>query len=342
MNNRLGNLSGGLVRPRAWIALAIGDGGSAYDDKSGASYQYDSKVQNHKRVQEGDILFVRSSTGLQGAGRIKRIEIGSDQKQIARCPECKRSIGTKRARIGGSLYHCRGGHTFGTPMLDTIEVKTFRAHFDGDWIAADRPISAIELRRFALSKSMLLSIMPAELDEIVAFVGAWSSAAFRDHLRAWAGGSEPLADDEANDEPDLTPEGEDRRPAAMRSIRLRRGQRDFRDALIARYNGRCAISGCSVLGVLEAAHLRAYRGPGDNHASNGLLLRSDLHTLFDLDLLGIDPATCTVVLSKILKGSEYEKFGGAALAFASEKPPDKDALQQRWGLFLSNNPLAVD
>jgi hypothetical protein len=342
MSDGLRTSTKNLARPRAWIALAIGDGASPYDDESGASYQYDSKVQNHKQVQEGDILFVRSSTGLQGAGRIRRIEIGSDRKQIARCPECKRSIGARRARIGGGQYHCRGGHVFSTPMLDTIEVKTFRAHFDGDWIAAERPISAIELRRFALSKSMLLSIMPADRNEIVAFVGAWSSAAFRDHLRAWAGGLESLADDEANDEPDLTPEGEDRRPAALRLIRLRRGQRDFRDALIDRYDGRCAISGCSVLGVLEAAHLRTYRGPGDNHASNGVLLRSDLHTLFDLDLLGIDPATCAVTLSKSLRGSEYEKFDRVTLAFAKEKPPDNDALQQRWNLFLSSNSLAVE
>ena len=340
MSNRLRTSPANLARPRAWIVLAIGDDASPYDDRSGVSYQYDSKVQNHKQVEEGDILFVRSSTGLQGAGRVRRIEIGSDQKEISRCPECNHSIGPKRPKRG--LYHCRGGHSFGTPILDTIEVKTFSAHFDGDWIAADKPISAIELRRFALSKSVLLSIMSANRDELIAFVGAWSSDALREHLRTWTGTSRPLADDEATEGPDLTPEGEDRRPAALRSIRLRRGQRDFRNALIARYRGRCAISGCSVLGVLEAAHLRPYRGPGDNQASNGLLLRSDLHTLFDLDLLGIDPATCTVTLSKILSGSEYDKFDGVSLAFAAAKPPDKDALQQRWGIFLSINPLAAD
>ena len=338
MSDRLRN----DVRPKAWIVIALGDEFSTYDDQTGDSYQYDSKVQNHKQVREGDLFFIRSRTGLQGAGQIKRIEMGKAQKDILRCPQCGKSLPAKALRSRGRPLRCSAGHVFGTAQVHKVDVTTYRAHFDGEWIAADKAISAIELRRFALSKSRQLSIMPADRDGLVDFVASWSSPAIRDRLRTWTGRLEPLADDEATDGPDLTPEGEDRRPAALRSIRLRRGQRDFRDALIARYNGQCAISGCSVLGVLEAAHLRPYRGTGDNHPSNGLLLRSDLHTLFDLDLLGIEPATCRVVLSEILRGSEYEKFRDVPLAFAAEKPPDKDALQQRWNIFLTINPVTVD
>ncbi len=261
MSNRPQEATSNLSRPRAWIALELADDTNPYDDRRGVSYQYDSKVQNHKQVQQGDLLFIRSSTGLQGAGRIRTIEIGSGQKEIARCPQCKRSIGAKRARQNGGMYHCRAGHSFEVPLLDTIDVRTFRAHFDGDWMAADRAISAIELRRFALSKSALLSIMPADRDALVDFVGSWSSPQFRHRLRTWAGLLGSMADEEAISELDLTPEGEDRREAAFRSIRLRRGQREFRDALIERYRGRCAISGCSILGILEAAHLRPKRRP---------------------------------------------------------------------------------
>ena len=60
---------------------------------------------------------------------------------------------------------------------------------------------------------------------------------------------------------------------------------------------RCMVSGCQLVDLLEAAHIRPYRGENDNHPSNGLLLRADLHTLFDLDLLGIDPETLLVRLA---------------------------------------------
>jgi putative restriction endonuclease len=81
----------------------------------------------------------------------------------------------------------------------------------------------------------------------------------------------------------------DQRRVTARQIRERRGQRAFRDALRRRYGGRCAVTGCTVLDLLEAAHIKPYRGDRDNNPQNGLLLRADIHTLFDLDLLGIEP-----------------------------------------------------
>lgn len=68
---------------------------------------------------------------------------------------------------------------------------------------------------------------------------------------------------------------------------LRQGQAQFRQALMEAYEGRCAISGCDVREVLEAAHIMPYLGDETNNVRNGLLLRADLHTLFDLGLLKI-------------------------------------------------------
>ncbi|MDZ7808966.1 MAG: HNH endonuclease signature motif containing protein [Arhodomonas sp.] len=51
----------------------------------------------------------------------------------------------------------------------------------------------------------------------------------------------------------------------------------FGETLIEAYEGRCAITGCNMLDVLEAAHIHPYRGDATNHPSNGLLLRADLH-----------------------------------------------------------------
>ncbi|WP_200883691.1 HNH endonuclease [Archangium violaceum] len=51
------------------------------------------------------------------------------------------------------------------------------------------------------------------------------------------------------------------------------------------YGGRCALTDCEEPRVLEAAHIFPYHGPQTNHVTNGLLLRADLHVLFDLGLL---------------------------------------------------------
>lgn len=330
-----------LARPRAWIALEVSSEENPYGDRSGQSYEYDSTVQNHKQVEERDLLFIRSNTGLQGVGRINTINVGVAQKEIGRCPECRRSIGAARGRQGRNVFHCRNGHTFANPVVDLIDVRTFSARFEQDWIQCGNGISAVELRRFHLSKSALLSIMPANRDALVDFVGDWSLGKFRDQLLMWSGRLRILGDDEADEGPDLTPEGQDRRKEALRSIRLRRGQQEFRNALIKRYGGRCAISGCSILSILEAAHIRPYRGPGDHHPANGLLLRSDLHTLFDLDLLAVNPTSLCIVIAPGLGGSEYEQFDGAAILSADSSPPDKSALQLRWHTFCAAHPTAL-
>lgn len=85
-----------------------------------------------------------------------------------------------------------------------------------------------------------------------------------------------------------------RRLDVLRSIRARRGQAKFRNGLIDRYGARCMISGCEIMEIVEAAHIWPYRGDEDHVLTNGLLMRSDLHTLFDYDLIGIDPVTLTV------------------------------------------------
>ena len=69
---------------------------------------------------------------------------------------------------------------------------------------------------------------------------------------------------------------------------LRRGQPAFRRNLLAAYEGRCCVSGWGPEAVLEAAHIEDHAKTGLNSLANGLLLRSDLHALFDEGLLRIE------------------------------------------------------
>lgn len=106
----------------------------------------------------------------------------------------------------------------------------------------------------------------------------------------------------------------DARQQAMRSIVQRQGQSKFRKELLYQYQSKCAISECGVEYVLDAAHILPYNGPHTNELANGLLLRTDLHNLFDLGLLAIDPEKRCVLISKKLEGSEYATFHGQVIA----------------------------
>lgn len=71
--------------------------------------------------------------------------------------------------------------------------------------------------------------------------------------------------------------------------RARLGQGAFRVLVTEAYSRRCALTGEKTLPVLEAAHIRPYADAGPHAVSNGLLLRSDLHLLFDKGLLTVTP-----------------------------------------------------
>jgi hypothetical protein len=121
----------------------------------------------------------------------------------------------------------------------------------------------------------------------------------------------------------------------IRAIRLRRGQPAFRDALLEAYGRRCAITGCAVEDVLEAAHITPHLGTITNHVSNGLLLRADIHTLFDCGLLAIEPKSRTVVINKRLRASSYAKLIGKALRQPKDaaKGPSTRNLEKKFRMF---------
>lgn len=71
--------------------------------------------------------------------------------------------------------------------------------------------------------------------------------------------------------------------------RVREGQQKFRSKLVDVYGGMCAVTGTKVEQALDAAHIRPYSGPKSNILPNGLLLRGDIHRLFDKHRLTVVP-----------------------------------------------------
>ena len=72
-------------------------------------------------------------------------------------------------------------------------------------------------------------------------------------------------------------------------IAPRLGQGAFRLAITDSYDRRCAVSGEKTLPILDAAHIRAFEAGGEHAVSNGLLLRTDIHRLFDLGYVTVAP-----------------------------------------------------
>ncbi|KUF38884.1 hypothetical protein AS359_08380 [Comamonas kerstersii] len=114
-------------------------------------------------------------------------------------------------------------------------------------------------------------------------------------------------------------------------IKSRRGQNKFRKALLSAYKNCCVVTACRVESLLEAAHITPHAEHTDYRVSNGLLLRADIHTLFDLNLLCIDESY-TILVSPLLKYSEYWKYNGNKMLRFPDSlvdQPNRDALALR-------------
>lgn len=129
---------------------------------------------------------------------------------------------------------------------------------------------------------------------------------------------------------------EDARQRVTASIVQRQGQPEFRQRLLNAYGRQCPITGCDAEPAIEAAHIVPYQGSETNHPTNGLPLRADIHTLFDLHLLSIRPNTYEIVIAPELVGTCYQKFAGQKITFPQNQVtlPSQDALSKHYEIFL--------
>jgi putative restriction endonuclease len=101
------------------------------------------------------------------------------------------------------------------------------------------------------------------------------------------------------------------------------------------YERRCVVTGEKTLPVLEAAHIKPYSLVGRHEISNGLLLRSDLHRLFDLGYLTVDPADLRVHVSRRIhdefeNGRDYYALEGRELRLPRPSYPQPSTEMLDW------------
>jgi putative restriction endonuclease len=100
-------------------------------------------------------------------------------------------------------------------------------------------------------------------------------------------------------------------------VKPRLGQGAFRVLVTDAYDRRCAVSGERTLPILDAAHIRAYADGGEHESSNGILLRTDIHKLFDLGYVTVDEGRRFVVSGRLKadfdNGKHYYDLHGTEL-----------------------------
>ncbi|BAU84279.1 hypothetical protein SLA_3368 [Streptomyces laurentii] len=301
----------------AWLMLALGNsrehaGNDGYDDQPSRHYSWDSTVQNHARVAVGDVIALWDRKELIGVSVIESIDTATTEKTLYSCPQCGKADIKRRLREKPE-YRCgKCGNLFPDPREKTTTVTTYRSVHGERWMDGRGLLSGAELRALCDAPKSQLSMRPARWERL--------NQALLD-----AGGQARLVKDIAA-ATRLAAAGGHKESVT----RVRIGQDAFRKELLQQHGEACAFTGPAPAVVLEAAHLYSYAETGEHHEYGGLLLRRDIHRLFDLGHVAVDTASETLDVAPILHCyPDYMQLQGRSLAVRL-RPEHKVWLDAHW------------
>jgi putative restriction endonuclease len=152
-----------------------------------------------------------------------------------------------------------------------------------------------------------------------------------DGLRLWQAAQDHLARSEIQITPAIPDQA---RYGAPMLVRPRLGQGAFRIIVTDAYRRRCVITGERTLPALEAAHIRPFAEGGSHDPKNGLLLRRDIHALFDMGYVTVASDLRFNVSRRIKEefenGRDYYKLHGQPIAPAVSSNWSPDATSLAW------------
>ena len=292
-----------------------------YDDAPGSYYSYDSNVGRHLQLAEGDLVVIREDDYIVGCGVIEHVSKGPAEKEILRCPFCQSTNHYPRSTVSPeSRFRCSDCKAeFAEPERTWTEVVEYRAHYADTWRPLAKPLHRIAIEDALITKDTFNAIRPLDRAKLPDVLEAADHFDWTDWIN--------------EDVSRLTSEIAGGLTEGKSKARI--GQVHFRQALLTRFGEVCAISGPQPAEVLEAAHLYSYAEDPVHDLAGGLLLRRDLHTLFDRFLLAIDPADWTVrVSNKISAFPEYQALDGTPLAIPATVHPNPSYLDAHYSAFL--------
>lgn len=306
-----GSITAHVRKPhRAWLVIASGDdrqyaGNDGYTDEPDSYYSWDSTVPNHGEVQVGDRIVLWDKHQLLGFSVVEQIESEPGTKVLRRCPDCGESRIKARTRLlpAYKCQECRA--EFNQPTTDTKSITVYRSRHDAAWVEAMGTMTGAELRAICESPSSQHSMRALKWDD---FAAALASKGFKKRLDDVEGRA-------------TSAHGGHR----VVQTRVRTGQGKFRKDTLSRYGNACAVTGPAPASVLDAAHLYSFADVGVHLDQGGLMLRRDIHRLFDRGDLAINPQNDTVDVC-----AELKQFQGYAALFGKPLHVQLDAKQRQW------------
>lgn len=285
------------VTPGAWLLMVAGEnrlhgGNLGYNDQIDAYYSWDSNVPNHKNLREGDIVALWDKQYLYGISVIERIKTKLGYKLLNRCPQCQTTrIGRPRVKHQHSYRCTKCHHEFLAPQTEYVEVTQYQARYDAAWTSMEGLFTEQEIRSLALNPGEINAMRPLN----------W--AAFSSLLIEKRTGAELKRVAARADIGQVTSAGhavEISHGFNHALVRVRRGQRQFRERLLGVQGNLCAFTGSAPAQVLEAGHLYSYAKLGTHFEYGGLMLRRDIHRLFDDGMLAVEPSQLRIDVAPAL------------------------------------------
>ncbi|WP_158373359.1 HNH endonuclease [Cellulosimicrobium cellulans] len=296
-------------------SAAFDESTALYGDVLGTQYEYDSNVINHRGIGVGDVLLIRDAQLVHGYGVVEDVTTHPDVKTMRRCPRCRSADIAPRKRLL-PVYRCNDcKHTFDQPIDAQMEVLAYAARYSSSWYPFDAPARVRDLDGLYVGRDRQNAIRrldPAKSEDFL--LAAAGLAGILNLQIARQVGSIPAGHLEA-------------------VARIRRGQRQFRDGLLDRFGSTCAVTGRQPDDVLDAAHLYRYSERAVHQLDGGLLLRSDVHRMFDRLLLTFDPVTWTSRVAPPLL-DQYEGLrvlDAQPIAVAETMRPDRTLVEEHFG-----------
>lgn len=259
---------------QSWLLLAAGDdrehgGNDGYDDDPSRTYRWDSTVAHHADINVGDAIVVWDKKSSIGASVVESISIATEAKTLKKCPHCGKA-GIKIRKQLTPAYKCyKCGGLFIEPKLVVKNVTTYESRHDVAWVDLACALPGSALRKLCKDPGSQQSMRPLRWDDFTKEV---------EHL-----GLGPVLDAVRSSTARILGGHKER------TVRVRVGQHHFRKFLVDKYGPVCAFTGLSPLPTLEAGHLYSYAKSGEHHSDGGWLMRRDVHRLFDLGFLAVNP-----------------------------------------------------
>lgn len=275
-----------------------GYGGNAgYDDQYDAYYSWDSNVPNSTRLQIGHPVAVWDKERLLGVSVIEAITSEPGMKVLSRCPRCSAPQITERTRDKPRFRCNKCRAEFETPRTEAVEVTRYKARYDAAWTSLEGLLSGDELKSVQKNRGEFNAMRALDW---TAFSDALLTKKAGRAVQRVAG---RLADTNWSSS-ELAVELPGGFHQAL--VRVRKGQGNFRQHLLASQGSICAFTGGAPERVLEAGHLYSYARLGEHHAHGGLMLRRDIHRLFDDGLLAVQPNSMRIDVGEHL--SAYSQY----------------------------------